>query len=105
MRGMRSRVLLLVLVCAAIAALALSGLADPPPPPPTPAPEPAPPAPAPPPTRTSAVELRRGDNLVSALGRGGVGPRVGHEIAQALRQGGADLRRRSEGHTTELQSR
>src|SRR3990170_5903803 len=97
MRGMRSRVLLLVLVCAAIAALALSGLPDrllpAPPPPAVTAPEPAPAAPAPPPTRTSAVELRRGDNLVSALGRGGVGPRVGHEIAQALRQGGADLRR------------
>ena len=97
MRGMRSRVLLLVLVCAAIAALELSGLPDrllpAPPPPAVTAPEPAPAAPAPPPTRTSAVELRRGDNLVSALGRGGVGPRVGHEIAQALRQGGADLRR------------
>ena len=105
---MRNRILLLAVVSVAVAALALSSLSDrllPAPaatPPAVTAPVPAPPEPQPPPTRTSAVELRRGDNLVRALGREGVGARMGHEIAQALRHGGADLRRLRPRDTLEL---
>ncbi|MBI4637709.1 MAG: M23 family metallopeptidase [Candidatus Rokubacteria bacterium] len=44
-------------------------------------------------TKTTGVELRRGDTLVKALARGGVDRRVGNEIATALSDNGADLRR------------
>ncbi|HBH00519.1 MAG: hypothetical protein A2W08_18300 [Candidatus Rokubacteria bacterium RBG_16_73_20] len=93
MKGMRSRILLVLLAGAALGALALPGLRarlwpTPPAPPAVSVPEPDPP-----PTRTSAVRLRPGDTLVGALGREGVGPRLGHEIARALRQSGADLRK------------
>jgi murein DD-endopeptidase MepM/ murein hydrolase activator NlpD len=49
-----------------------------------------------------AVELRRGDNLIAALTREGLDRRASHEIAQALRGGGADLRRLRSEHTLEL---
>jgi murein DD-endopeptidase MepM/ murein hydrolase activator NlpD len=55
---------------------------------------PAPEAPAgPPPTRTRAVELRRGDNLVAAMIRHGLDPRIAHEVGAALRRAGANLHR------------
>jgi hypothetical protein len=43
--------------------------------------------------RTEVVTLRRGDTLVGVLGRVGVDRRSSHDIASALRSGGADLRR------------
>src|SRR5687767_8944196 len=49
----------------------------------------APPAP----TRTEIVTVRRGDTLVTLLNREGVRRRTSHEIASALQQSGADLRR------------
>jgi len=60
-----------------------------------PALEPEPPAvesPAPQ-VRTETVTLRRGDTLMSALGRLGIDRRASTDIADALRAGGADLRR------------
>lgn len=57
---------------------------------PAPAEAPGPTTPAP---RTQTVALKRGDNLISALKRGGIDARTGHDIAHALRQSGADLRR------------
>lgn len=57
---------------------------------------PAPAAPAasePPLTRTRAVELRRGDNLVAALIRHGLDARAGHDIAAVLKRSGANLKR------------
>ena len=56
----------------------------------------APPAPAvePAPTmRTSTVTLRRGDTLLTALGRIGFDRRASSEVAEALRASGADLRK------------
>lgn len=53
---------------------------------------PAPAAEAPKP-RVQAVEVRRGDNLVRALAREGVAQRVGADIAAALVQSGANLRK------------
>jgi murein DD-endopeptidase MepM/ murein hydrolase activator NlpD len=49
-----------------------------------------PPAPQ---VRTESVTLRRGDTLVSALGRHGLDRRASTGIAAALKSGGADLRR------------
>ncbi len=43
--------------------------------------------------RTETVTLRRGDTLVSALGRLGIDRRASTDIADALRASGADLRR------------
>jgi murein DD-endopeptidase MepM/ murein hydrolase activator NlpD len=65
---------------------------------PAPAPAPAPEptivaAPAEPRVRTETVTLRRGDTLVRALGRLGIDRRASTSIADALRAGGADLRR------------
>ena len=54
------------------------------------APTPAAPAPA---VKTSTVTLRRGDTLLVALGRGGLDRRASNDIATALRENGADLRR------------
>src|SRR5688572_9391488 len=62
------------------------------PPEPPAAAEPPVPAPAPQ-VRTEVVTLRRGDTLVGALGRVGIDRRSSHDIASALRSGGADLRR------------
>jgi len=56
----------------------------------------APPAPAvePAPTvRTRTVTLRRGDTLLTALGRIGFDRRASSEVAEALRASGADLRK------------
>jgi murein DD-endopeptidase MepM/ murein hydrolase activator NlpD len=58
-----------------------------------PAPEAAPPEPATPQVRTETVTLRRGDTLMTALGRLGFARRVSTDIADALRANGADLRR------------
>ena len=60
-----------------------------------PAPEAEPPAvqAAAPQVRTETVTLRRGDTLMSALGRLGIDRRASTDIAAALRAGGADLRR------------
>jgi murein DD-endopeptidase MepM/ murein hydrolase activator NlpD len=60
-----------------------------------PAPEPEPSAvePPAPQVRTETVTLRRGDTLVSVLGRLGIDRRASTDIADALRAGGADLRR------------
>ena len=49
--------------------------------------------PSTPQVRTESVTLRRGDTLVSALGRAGLDRRSSTGIAEALRAGGADLRR------------
>ena len=49
--------------------------------------------PSTPQVRMESVTLRRGDTLVSALGRAGLDRRVSTGIAAALRAGGADLRR------------
>jgi murein DD-endopeptidase MepM/ murein hydrolase activator NlpD len=60
----------------------------------TPAPEPPAAAPAAVPTvRTETVTLRRGDTLLRALGRLGIGRRASSDLADALRASGADLRR------------
>ena len=60
----------------------------------TPAPEPPAAAPAAVPTvRTETVTLRRGDTLLRALGRLGIGQRASSDLADALRASGADLRR------------
>ncbi|HEV8473369.1 MAG TPA: peptidoglycan DD-metalloendopeptidase family protein [Methylomirabilota bacterium] len=51
-------------------------------------------APEPAPARTSRpVTVRRGDTLVSALARQGIGRRVSNDIATALASNGADLRK------------
>ena len=47
----------------------------------------------PPEARTTILELRPGDSLVSALSREGVDFRVGHDVATALRASGVKLRR------------
>jgi murein DD-endopeptidase MepM/ murein hydrolase activator NlpD len=44
-------------------------------------------------TWTERVALKRGDNLVGALARSGVGQEIGHAIAHALSRSGANLRR------------
>jgi murein DD-endopeptidase MepM/ murein hydrolase activator NlpD len=57
---------------------------------------PAPPAPPPPPPqRVEKVALKRGDTLVRALARQGVERKTGQSIADALKDGGANLRRMS----------
>jgi len=43
--------------------------------------------------RMERIEVRRGDTLVTVLSREGVDRRTSHDIATALRQSGADLRR------------
>ena len=63
---------------------------------PTPEPPVAEPTPAEPPVpqvRTETVTLRRGDTLMTALGRLGVDRRASTDIAAALRANGANLRR------------
>ena len=50
-------------------------------------------APFTPSVRTSSVTLRRGDTLVTALGRLGFDRRASSEVAEALRASGADLRK------------
>src|ERR671922_1347712 len=52
--------------------------------------------PAPP--RVSTVDLRRGDTFVKALQREGVSPKVGHDIATALRGEGVNLRKLTPRH-------
>lgn len=109
MAEMRGRALLwaavLVSVVAAVSAVAGHGLwrgaraPEPPaaPPPPAPSSEPEQPA-----ARRQTVALRRGDNLVAALVRSGLDPRVGHDIAAALRKSGANLRRMRPHDTLEI---
>jgi murein DD-endopeptidase MepM/ murein hydrolase activator NlpD len=60
---------------------------------PAPSPEPAASEPPAPRVRTETVTLRRGDTLMSALGRVGIDRRASTSIADALRASGADLRR------------
>jgi murein DD-endopeptidase MepM/ murein hydrolase activator NlpD len=48
------------------------------------------------------VPLRRGDTLVTALARQGLDRRVSHDIATALVEGGADLRRMRPRHGLEI---
>lgn len=70
-----------------------------------PAAETAPPAPdpgVPRARRVSSVSLKRGDNLVKALGREGIDARTGFDIAAALRRSGANLRRIKPDHTLEI---
>jgi hypothetical protein len=52
--------------------------------------------PAPP--RVSSVEMRRGDTFLKALQREGVSPKIGHDIASALRGQGVNLRKLSPRH-------
>ena len=98
MTGMSRRPLLLALLAVLTLTVAVVGVYTRPAPVPlatAPAPEPDPPAvqaPAPQ-VRTETVTLRRGDTLVSALGRLGIDRRASTDIADALRAGGADLRR------------
>lgn len=55
--------------------------------------EPSAPEPAASQVRTATVTLKRGDTLLTALGRLGFDRRASTDIADALRAGGADLRR------------
>ena len=48
--------------------------------------------------RVRAVDLRRGDTLVKALQREGVSPKVGNDIATALRAEGVNLRKLTPRH-------
>jgi murein DD-endopeptidase MepM/ murein hydrolase activator NlpD len=95
----RRTVLWALLAMLPLAATAVVGFRPSVPPPIATAPSPAPalqPPAAEPPTpqvRTESVTLRRGDTLVSALGRLGLDRRASTGIADALRAGGADLRR------------
>ena len=103
MTGMSPRrlPLLLVAVVSLSVVVAVVGLRvsrRPAPPPvvtvaPAPAPEPPAAEPSPPQVRTTTVTLRRGDTLMSALGRLGFDRRASTDVADALRAGGADLRR------------
>jgi murein DD-endopeptidase MepM/ murein hydrolase activator NlpD len=52
--------------------------------------------------RQQTVEVRRGDNLVAVLIRAGLQRAVGHEIAAALSQAGADLRRLKPGDAIDI---
>jgi murein DD-endopeptidase MepM/ murein hydrolase activator NlpD len=54
---------------------------------------PPPAEPVPPQVRTETITLRRGDTLMTALGRIGFARRISTDIADALRDNGADLRR------------
>jgi len=100
MTGMPRRPLLLALLAVLTLTVAVVGLRVYTRPAPAPiatatAPEAEPPAvesPAPQ-VRTETVTLRRGDTLVSVLGRLGIDRRASTGIAGALRAGGADLRR------------
>ena len=58
-----------------------------------------PPSPEPPPPRVQTVELERGDTLVRALVRSGVGPGTANDVARLLKKRGADLRRLRPGDT------
>jgi murein DD-endopeptidase MepM/ murein hydrolase activator NlpD len=63
-------------------------------------PSPAAPAPVPPPEpRVQTIPVRRGDTLVRALAREGVERKVSQTIADALRDGGANLRHMHPTHT------
>src|SRR5687767_9206296 len=58
---------------------------------------------APPATNTvRPVTLRRGDTLVTALTREGLDRRMSHDIAAALVESGADLRRMRPRHALEI---
>jgi murein DD-endopeptidase MepM/ murein hydrolase activator NlpD len=57
--------------------------------------------PAPSPVRV--VQLRRGDTLIEALEREGISPKLGHEIAAALRQAGVNLRKLTPRHTLAIE--
>ena len=61
----------------------------------------APPAP-PPPQRVEKVPLKRGDTLVRALARQGIERKTGQSIADALADGGVDLRRMTPRDTLEV---
>ena len=64
---------------------------------------PAPPSPPPPPPqRIERVPLKRGDTLVGALARQGVERRTSQSIAEALKDGGANLRRMTPSDTLEV---
>ncbi len=100
MTGMSRRPLLLALLAVLTLTVAVLGVrvsTRPAPAPVATAPVPEPEAPAvesaAPQVRTETVTLRRGDTLVRALGRLGIDRRASIDIADALRAGGADLRR------------
>ena len=103
MTGMSRRtivvVLLAVLPCVATAVVLFRPSAPvpvataPAPVPEPPAAEPAAVEPPTPQVRTESVTLRRGDTLMSALGRLGIDRRASIDIAAALRANGANLRR------------
>ncbi len=57
------------------------------------APAEAPSPPSPPSTLKRAIGLQRGENLIAALTRHGIGARIGHDIAAALGRSGANLKR------------
>jgi murein DD-endopeptidase MepM/ murein hydrolase activator NlpD len=92
------RPFLLGLLAVLLLAATTLGVFTPPEPPPAVVLTPAPPAAVAPaihaPTvRTSTVTLRRGDTLLTALGRLGLDRRASTAVAEALRASGADLRR------------
>src|SRR6266545_7762276 len=91
MTGMSRRTLLLALLAVLSLTVAVIGVGVYT----RPAPASEPPAvePPAPPVRTESVTLRRGDTLLSALGRLGIDRRASSDIADALRANGADLRR------------
>lgn len=74
-------------------------LVPPPAPAAVPAPEPEATEPAPEPT---AVRLRRGDTLITALTRAGLDPGRAHDLAVALTRAGANLRRLRPGDMVEI---
>jgi len=100
MMGMPRRPLLLALLAVLTLTVAVLGVRvytrpAPAPMATAPAPEAEPPmveSPAPQ-VRTETVTVRRGDTLMSVLGRLGIDRRASTDIADALRAGGADLRR------------
>src|SRR2546422_6824610 len=57
------------------------------------------------PAATRSVEIRPGDNFAGALMSAGLRARMAAELATLFAKNGAELRKRSEEHTSELQSR
>jgi murein DD-endopeptidase MepM/ murein hydrolase activator NlpD len=95
-RMSRRSLSLALLAVVTLAAVGLAVYRRPVPAPVVTVPVPPPPMASEPPApqvRTETITLRRGDTLMTALGRGGIDRRASTGIADALRASGADLRR------------
>ena len=105
---LQQRLVLAVLVATfAVTVVVVRPWSSPPAPePPTPAPTVVvavqPPSPPVAPRRVEKVSLKRGDTLVGALARQGVERKTGQSIADALKDGGANLRRMTPRDTLEV---